>query len=114
MAMLMKGLVSHTERVRIHNESHAKQSPLGAVANHYKPQTKKPKEGGKTKIFEDDCELAGGCNRHAFHAYTLGQNYVANLKSGNAKEMQIVLKLMEQLGVTKTNKHFLAGMGKDN
>ena len=109
----MKGLVSHTERVRIHNESHAKQSPLGTVANHYKPQPK-PKKGGKTKTFEDYCELAGVDigNRHAFNAYTLGQNYVA--KSGNAKEMRNVLKLMEQLGVTKTNQHFLAGMGKDN
>ena len=112
MAMLVKGLVSHTERVTIHNEAHAKQSPLGAVANHYKPQTK-PKQGGKTKIFEDYCKLAGGCNsKKAWHAYTLGRSYVE--KSGNAKEMQIVLKLMEQRGVTKTDNHFLAGMGEDN
>ena len=109
MAMLMKGLVSHTERVRIHNESHAKQSPLGAVANHYKPQTN-PKKGGKTKVFEDYCELAGVCNnRHAWQAYILGQNYAE--KRNNADEMQGVLSTLKHMGLTPNDKHFLEGKG---
>lgn len=105
MAMLMKGLVSHTERVRIHNESHAKQSPLGAVASHYKPPPKK----GKVKMFSDYCKPLGVCrDRKAHFGYAFGRNYAE--KRGDAKEMQKVLSALKEVGLTKHDEHFVAGI----